>query len=614
MRRFLLATACLTLAAATAHAAATPEAAAVLEANHRAMGPIPAAGALHLDYAYRAAGMDGTSTRDEDLATGAYADDARIGFLVGGGGYDGRTPWMRDLSGADTSQEGGDRVQLAVNEAYRNANAWWRTDRGGADIRYAGRDSIEGRSLDHLVVTPVGGKSFDAWFDPTSHLLDRIGENRLFFWTRVLYADYRPEGGVMLAHQALVDPGLGPDAQETYRLRTASIAPARPLAAYARPTAAPTGAEISGGQASVTLPFRLLNNHIYIEGKVNGEGPFTFIVDTGGHTLLSPDLAKAAGITTSGASVGSGAGEKTVTSGFAQVRDIAFGPLHMTDQTAIIQPVYDAAIEGIPVEAMVGFELFRRFAVRIDYGARTITFTDPGRFQPGDAGTPIPFKFYDHLPQVEGDIDGLPAIFDIDTGSRSQVDVTTPFSAGHGLYARYPKQAYATTGWGVGGATHDYMVRLPSLSLGGVRVSDVPAGLSDSKRGSISDANFGGNVGSGLLRRFVVTFDYAHQTMWLKPISPQPQDASAYDRSGMWINASRDGFTVNSVVDKGPAAQAGLKPGDLITALNGRPAKMDELSDARTLLRDLPAGTRVAVDVRRGGETLKLQIVLRDLI
>jgi hypothetical protein len=263
---------------------------------------------------------------------------------------------------------------------------------------------------------------------------------------------------------------------------------------------------------------------------------------------------------------------------------------------------------------MIGFEVFRRFAVRIDYGARTITFTDPKLFVPGDAGTPIHFKFYDHLPQIEGEVDGLPTVFDIDTGSRSQIDVTTPFSAEHGLYARYPKQAYATTGWGVGGATHDYMVRLPSLSLGGVRVMDVPAGLSDSKRGSISDANFGGNVGSGLLRRFVVTFDYARQTMWLKPLSPQPADACAYDRSGMWINASPEGFTVNSVVEKGPAEAAGLKPGDLITSLGGKPARMAELSDARALLRTLPAGTHVPVELVRDGRPMKLEIVLRDLI
>lgn len=613
MRRILLSTASL-LAATAAHAAATPEAAAVLDANHAAMGDVPASGALHMDYAYRNAGLDGTAVRDEDLATGAYADDQKIGFLVGGGGYDGSTPWMRDLSGANTTQEGGDRVQLAVNEAYRNANAWWRPDRGGADIRYVAREAIDGKPLDHLLVAPAGGKPFDAWFDARTHLLDRIGEVRLFFWTRVLYADWRPEGGLMLAHQAVIDPGLGPDAMETYRLRTASVGPTQPLDAYARPAAAPTGAEIAGGQASVTLPFRLLNNHIYVQGKVNGKGPFTFIVDTGGHNLLSPDLARAAGITVAGQSVGSGAGEKTVTSGFAQVREIAFGPLRMTGQTAIIQPVYEPAIEGIPVDGMVGFELFRRMAVRIDYGAKTITFTDPARFQPGDAGAAMHFKFYDHLPQVEGDVDGLPAVFDIDTGSRSQVDITTPFSAAHAFYARYPRQAYATTGWGVGGATHDYVVRLPSLSLGGVRVTDVPAGLSDSKRGSISDANFGGNVGTGLLRRFVVTFDYAHQTMWLKPLDPQPADASAYDRAGMWINASPEGFTVLSLVDKGPAAQAGLKPGDLITALNGRPARMEELSDARALLARLPAGTHVPVELKRDGQPLKLEIVLRDLI
>jgi hypothetical protein len=48
MRRLLLTSACLFISTA-AQAAATPEAAAVLDANHRALGEVPATGALHND-------------------------------------------------------------------------------------------------------------------------------------------------------------------------------------------------------------------------------------------------------------------------------------------------------------------------------------------------------------------------------------------------------------------------------------------------------------------------------------------------------------------------------------------------------------------------------------
>jgi hypothetical protein len=263
---------------------------------------------------------------------------------------------------------------------------------------------------------------------------------------------------------------------------------------------------------------------------------------------------------------------------------------------------------------MVGFELFRRLAVRIDYGAQTITFMDPARFDPAGAGEALPFKFYDHMPQVVGRVADLPARFNIDTGSRSEVDLTSPFVARDGLKAKFGKGVDALTGWGAGGAVIAHVVRLPSLSLGPVEIAKPTGELSEAKGGSFSDPNYEGNIGSALLKRFVVTFDYARQRMYLKRIEPQPADAGAFDRSGMWINAADGGFKVTSLSKGGAAEAAGLQAGDVIVAIDGAPAVADHLSDARALLRDRAAGSRVELDVRRGVETHKVALVLRDQV
>jgi membrane-associated protease RseP (regulator of RpoE activity) len=215
---------------------------------------------------------------------------------------------------------------------------------------------------------------------------------------------------------------------------------------------------------------------------------------------------------------------------------------------------------------------------------------------------------------VQGFVDDMPARFDIDTGSRVEVDLTSPFVARAKLRQRYTPGISTITGWGVGGASRSYVVRIPSLTLGTVKGESVVAGLSEAKGGSISDPNYEGNVGSGYLKRYVVTFDYAHKTMYLKPIQPAPADAGRFDRSGLWINAADDGFTVTSVAGGSPAAEAGLAEGDLITALDGKAAKPEGLSDARIALRALPAGTKVALTVKRGGETRTVNLTLRDLI
>jgi len=263
---------------------------------------------------------------------------------------------------------------------------------------------------------------------------------------------------------------------------------------------------------------------------------------------------------------------------------------------------------------MIGFEVFRRLVVRIDYAHQVLTFTEPSRYLPQATSVAIPFEFYDHLPFVKGYIDDFPAAFDIDTGSRSVLDVTAPTVTGYHLRDSYPNGVSNVTGWGVGGPSHAFVVRLHSIKIGPERVDSPVVNLSEDRAGSMSDANYQGNIGSGLLRRFVVTFDYGHQVMYLKRIEPPPEGVGDYDRSGMWINAGSDGYEVMSVVPGSPAATAGIATGDIILSMDGRRAVADELSAARGRLRSLPAGVTIQVTIRRSEAERSVDLVLRDQI
>jgi hypothetical protein len=616
MKRYIVcACAFVPLAMSTATWAQSQSVESVLGAYHAAVGDIPAAGAAEFDYQHLASGLTGTQVIRFDLATGAFTEIDDSNGIRFASGYDGKTPWQQDLSGTYTPQEGGDRIAVAVNAAYRYANLWWHADRAGAVIGYAGRDTEDGHAQDHLVVTPRRGKRFDAWFDTDTHLLARIAEDQQFFHVQETFTDYRRQGTAMMPHKVVADPGFGADGIETSTLMHASFGPAQPLASYAYPTKPPTGAMIAGGAARTTVPFRLLNNHVYVEATVNGKGPYTFIVDSGGHTLLSSRVVSGAGLKALGQSVQSGAGDSHSTSGFVHFDEIAIGGVKLLDQTGFATEVYDKSIEGIPVDGMVGFELIRRMVTTIDYEHRTVTFTDPARFVPGKAaGVAVPFVFYDHLPDVSGSIGDLPATFNIDTGSRSDIDITSPFVAAHQLRARFSKGTSAVTGWGVGGPTRDYVVRLPALKLGGVEVEGTAAGLSEAKGGSISNPNYDGNIGGGLLKRFIVTFDYAHRIMYLKRIVPTPPDVGTFDRSGLWINAKNGGYEVTDVAKDSAAERTGMAVADVITMIDGKPVRDEGLADARRMLREKPAGSRIEFMVRRGTETHSVTLILQDQI
>ncbi|MGI9169854.1 MAG: aspartyl protease family protein [Caulobacteraceae bacterium] len=592
------------------------DAGTVLAANRAATGgdAFAGKGALEVKTAYAGQGMTGTVGTTYDVATGAFVDTTNIGPTTGASGFDGRQAWMRDMSGAVTPQAGDDARQLAVNEAYRDANLWWRPRQGGASVISLGVKPDGGQTYDVISVTPAGGKAFEAWFDAQSHLLARTVELQGDQTITTFFSDYRPVDGALLAGKETIDDGTGVQYRQTLTLATARFVAARPAGAYAAPAWTVTAARIENASGRTTVPFKLLNNHIYAEVKVNGKGTFLFIFDTGGRDLLTPATAEALAVASQGASPGTGAGEGVVDTSFARGVDFRIGDLSIDNQSIAVLPFEAAPVEGFAEQGMIGFEVFRRFVTQIDYGRRTLTFIDPAGFDPKDAGAAVPFVFYGELPQVEGTFEGIPGKFDIDTGSRVELTLTKPFVDANRLVATHPKGVEAVDGWGVGGRSRSYVTRAVGLTLGPVEIAGLVAGLSRDSKGAFSAASYQGNVGSGLLKGFIVTFDYGHQIMYLRPLPKPDRDVGTFDRAGMWINTSPAGFKIVDLTAGGAAGAAGLKVGDEITSVDGVSAPSIAISDLRQRLRDEPAGTPVSLAVRSGAATRTVTLTLRDQI
>jgi S1-C subfamily serine protease len=135
--------------------------------------------------------------------------------------------------------------------------------------------------------------------------------------------------------------------------------------------------------------------------------------------------------------------------------------------------------------------------------------------------------------------------------------------------------------------------------------------MSTDKGGSFADPSLSGNIGGGILKRFVVTFDYGHNTMYLKPAAGPIADLDTYDRAGMWFNVTPEGYRIIAVTPGGPAEAAGLKAGDVITAIDGKPVGELLLPDIRQRFRDDAPGTPVRLRLAGGRD---VTVTLRDQV
>jgi serine protease Do len=77
------------------------------------------------------------------------------------------------------------------------------------------------------------------------------------------------------------------------------------------------------------------------------------------------------------------------------------------------------------------------------------------------------------------------------------------------------------------------------------------------------------------------------------------------------LGLKRDwGVILGDVLPDGPADQAGLKPGDIILALDGKP--MENARQFEVNLYRIPIQQKVTVEYQRGSDTLKAQVLVAE--
>jgi hypothetical protein len=387
------------------------------------------------------------------------------------------------------------------------------------------------------------------------------------------------------------------------------------LLAIAAATPSRTAAIDLADGKTATVRFALIDNRIVLPVTINGRGPYQFIFDTGGANILDTAVAQELGLKLDADGDAWGAGAERQQAWQTGVTRADLGGVASRDHEfrVISLEAIRKAIGFHRLDGLVGRELLQRFVVDIDYAEQTLIFAEPTPWRaPAASLKPHAIEFYDSIPMVPAVVDGLEGTFIIDTGDRSSLTLFRPFVDRHKLRTKYTKKVEAITGWGVGGPITAEVTRA-KLVLAGRTLDGTVTRMPLLKTGAFAISGLAGSIGTGVLKRFRTIYDYSRKHLYLMP-GPNYAAADPADRSGLWLSLDDMGFKVMSVVAVSPAAEAGLRAGDLITAVDGAPASKLFLIELRERLKTAPAGTNVHLRVKTASTTRDLMIALPDLI
>ena len=245
---------------------------------------------------------------------------------------------------------------------------------------------------------------------------------------------------------------------------------------------------------------------------LNGKGPFAFQWDTGGHSVLSTDAAKALGLTGSGSNTFGGAGPGTISVKFAKVRSVTFGGLTLTDQTFSIADLDRSIVSRARKPALAGIlgpEFCERLIISVVYHRHPFTFRPFASPVSRWKGVRIPISFIGDMPLVQASLNVKRGDFAIDTGNSGELVVQSHWAAANGLIEQLRKGEERKSR-GIGGWTRDWSSSAESLRLGNTTLENLPVEVSAYTAGSLASWTEAGNFGSSVLSQFTVVFDFQH--------------------------------------------------------------------------------------------------------
>ncbi len=365
------------------------------------------------------------------------------------------------------------------------------------------------------------------------------------------------------------------------------------------------------------IPFRQHNNLIIIQVTINDSSDtLNFVLDTGvGYTLITdPTVREKFGLSCTRTIKIAGFGtDRLLNACIVKTHKMGVGKrviAHNQYMVILDEDILDLSrYAGIRIHGLLGYELFSKFVIQIDYPQERLTLTRPEHFKPSKNSKTqvLPITIEDMKPYLETE-----ASFQKIGDKMAKLKLLLDTGAGHSLsldMGTHPdivlptKYLPAQLGMTLSGTVDGVIGRIKTLQIGNIYFENVittfPDSTSIANRLQLGIVSRQGNIGCGILSRFQLTFDYAHEKLYIKP-NRHLKEAFEFSTSGIELMATPPYYNeikIGGVRPHSPADRVGLRKGDKITAVDDRVTNDLKLGEIYRLINQ-GAGKRVTLLVQ----------------
>ena len=411
----------------------------------------------------------------------------------------------------------------------------------------------------------------------------------------------------------------------------------------------------------IKIPFKLINNLIFVPIKVNGI-ELNFLLDTGvSETILfSLEDKKEVRFFNAEKILLKGLGNQTAVEGLKSTSNILeFDGLKITNHMlyVVLDPEFNLSSHiGIPVNGIIGYQFFRDNLVEINYAKKCISvYKDipKNRKRIEKKFSVIPISIEKSKPYVNSKV----TLNDHDIDVKLLVDIGNSdavwlFEDRSDLIKVPIKNFSDFLGKGFSGDIEGKRARIKKFQIANFEFKNLIAAFPDSisTKHVTMVADRMGSVGGEIMKRFDVVFDYQNQQLYLKK-NRNYSFVFNYNKSGVdiqhnglqWVqetvpletvpvNSQSNGievyhsrsdfkykfklkpvFEISNVRKSSPAALAGLEKGDIIIKINNVSTIKYSLQTINSIFRS-ENDKWISLEVERNNVILKFRFELTNIL